>query len=203
MVAGSAFGVLGHFWYTFLDSKFPGKAVKTVLKKLLLEMAVGPPIFGGFFLGIGYLEGKPVKDSLEEFKKNFWIICAVSNFTHIFNFYLFFLSTIKPSLEYISKYTGYLYLPDIYINPKMANMIKITFLKSSYTSNFIAHKTDHLITVCSLKVLPLVILKFYFICHNVSMHFIMLSCILLIFDVLGHMSKISNKARHIAIQNLL
>lgn len=78
MIAGSAFGVLGHVWYTFLDSRFPGQAVKTVMKKLLLEMAVGPPVFCGFFLGIGYLEGKPVKDSFQEFKKNFLIICIVS-----------------------------------------------------------------------------------------------------------------------------
>ena len=77
MIAGSAFGVLGHVWYTFLDKRFPGQAIKTVLKKLLLEMAIGPPFMCGFFLGIGYLEGKSAKDSIEEFKKNFLIILIV------------------------------------------------------------------------------------------------------------------------------
>lgn len=79
MIAGSAFGVLGHLWYTFLDKRFPGQAVKIVLKKLLCEMAIGPPFMCGFFLGIGYLEGKEAKDSFQEFKKNLLIVCIVSS----------------------------------------------------------------------------------------------------------------------------
>ncbi|PRD21761.1 UNVERIFIED_CONTAM: PXMP2/4 family protein 4 [Trichonephila clavipes] len=79
MVSGSIFGVAGHYWYQFLDRKFPGTTVRHVAKKLLLEMAIGPPVFFGFFLAIGYLEGKPVKSSVEEFKKNALVICAVSN----------------------------------------------------------------------------------------------------------------------------
>ncbi|GFW38018.1 mpv17-like protein 2 [Trichonephila clavipes] len=76
MVSGSIFGVAGHYWYQFLDRKFPGTTVRHVAKKLLLEMAIGPPVFFGFFLAIGYLEGKPVKSSVEEFKKNALVICA-------------------------------------------------------------------------------------------------------------------------------
>lgn len=75
MLAGSVFGSLGHFWYTFLDTKFPGQTVKSVSKKLLLEMVVGPPIFFCFFLGIGFLEKKPIENSIQEFKKNFLVIC--------------------------------------------------------------------------------------------------------------------------------
>lgn len=77
VVAGSIFGALGHFWYTFLDSRFPGQSVKSVSKKLLSEMAIGPPVFFCFFLGIGFLERKPVQQSIEEFKKNFFLVCAV------------------------------------------------------------------------------------------------------------------------------
>lgn len=78
MISGSVFGVAAHYWYRFLDRRFPGKTWKPVGKKLLLEMAIGPPIICGFFLAIGYLEGKSPQTSLEEFKKNFLIICAVS-----------------------------------------------------------------------------------------------------------------------------
>lgn len=77
MIAGSVFGILGHVWYTFLDKRFPGTTVKIVLKKLLMEMAIGPPFMCGFFLGIGYLENKPAKESIQDFKKNFLTILIV------------------------------------------------------------------------------------------------------------------------------
>ncbi|GIY06935.1 mpv17-like protein 2 [Caerostris darwini] len=76
MISGSIFGVGGHYWYRFLDTKFPGTTVKHVGKKLLLEMAIGPPVFLGFFITIGYLEGKPIQESFKEFKKNILVILA-------------------------------------------------------------------------------------------------------------------------------
>ncbi|XP_054706587.1 mpv17-like protein 2 [Uloborus diversus] len=76
MISGCVFGVAGHYWYQFLEFKFPGQTVKAVSKKLLSEMVVGPPIFLGFFIAIGFLEKKPPKKSFEEFKKNFLLICV-------------------------------------------------------------------------------------------------------------------------------
>ncbi|KFM57275.1 Mpv17-like protein 2, partial [Stegodyphus mimosarum] len=80
MFAGSAFGILGHYWYKFLDFKFPGASAKAVGKKILSEMAIGPPLFLGFFISIGLLEGKSVVQSFQQFKKNFFLILAIGQY---------------------------------------------------------------------------------------------------------------------------
>ncbi|KAG8192204.1 hypothetical protein JTE90_009965 [Oedothorax gibbosus] len=76
MLSGSVFGFAGHYWYRFLDTRFPGTSKKQVGKKIFLEMLIGPPIVFGFFMANGYLEGKSPKTSFEEFKKNFVVVCA-------------------------------------------------------------------------------------------------------------------------------
>ena len=39
--SGLVIGLCGHYWYRFLDTRFPGKARATILKKLVCEMAIG------------------------------------------------------------------------------------------------------------------------------------------------------------------
>ncbi|XP_071034463.1 mpv17-like protein 2 [Parasteatoda tepidariorum] len=76
LLSGSIIGVAGHHWYSFLDRRFPGTAYKQVAKKLLSEMVIGPPVFLAFFLLVGFFDGKPVKTSMAEFKKNILLILA-------------------------------------------------------------------------------------------------------------------------------
>lgn len=48
--SGLIIGGFGHYWYKFLDNKFPGTARSTILKKLACEMAVGQLICFNFHL---------------------------------------------------------------------------------------------------------------------------------------------------------
>ena len=82
MFAGIYFGLFGHIWYTFLDKRFPGRNSKSVSKKLLSEMAMGPPLISGLFLIIGKLKGMTFENSWTDLKSNFALICAVSQ--HLF-----------------------------------------------------------------------------------------------------------------------
>ena len=82
MFAGIYFGVFGHVWYTFLDKRFPGPNIKSVSKKLLAEVAMGPPLISGLFLIIGKLKGMSLENSWIDLKSNFALICAVSH--HLF-----------------------------------------------------------------------------------------------------------------------
>ena len=77
LIAGTYFGYVGHLWYTFLDRKFIGTKAKTVSKKLLCEMAVGPPFAATVFFIVGKLEGKSVKSSWDGLKDNFLYLCIV------------------------------------------------------------------------------------------------------------------------------
>jgi hypothetical protein len=59
----SAFGLtvigpLGHFFYRLIDKKFPGKSVRTVLTKVVLDQTVFSPIYIPLFFAFeGWLEG--------------------------------------------------------------------------------------------------------------------------------------------------
>lgn len=86
LIAGTYFGYAGHLWYTFLDRKFPGIKSKAVYKKLLSEMAIGPPFAATIFFIVGKLEGKPLKNSWNDLKSNFVYLCLVSDY---FAFYFF------------------------------------------------------------------------------------------------------------------
>lgn len=77
--AGIYFGLFGHFWYSFLDRRFPGPQKASVLKKLLSEMAIGPPLVSGLFFLMGKLKGMSAQKSFNELKTNLVLICVVSH----------------------------------------------------------------------------------------------------------------------------
>lgn len=80
MVAGIPVAVSTHYFFTYLDYKFPKRTAKYVGIKLFLEYVAGVPLCLGHFLFFGHVEGKSAHASFEEFKKSFPVICAVSNF---------------------------------------------------------------------------------------------------------------------------
>ncbi|XP_072338443.1 mpv17-like protein 2 [Scyliorhinus torazame] len=70
---GCLMGPFGHFWYTALDGRFPGRTTHIVLKKVLLDQLIASPIFGIiYFCGVGTLEGHNPMECLMEFKRKFW-----------------------------------------------------------------------------------------------------------------------------------
>lgn len=77
---GVFFGIAGHYWYTFLDKRFPGKSRSAVLKKLGCEIPAGPPLCLAFFVVVGALQGKPVASSWLQFKENVVWLCVVRDY---------------------------------------------------------------------------------------------------------------------------
>lgn len=65
-ISGMTVGVLCHHWYKFLDSRFPGRTIQVVARKVLVDQIVCSPLcIAIFFITLGLLE----KSSLEEVKK--------------------------------------------------------------------------------------------------------------------------------------
>jgi len=67
-VTGPAF----HYWYKFLDTKFPTNAFRHVLYKAGIDQVFCAPVFNlGFFFGMGLLEGKKPSQINETLKSEF------------------------------------------------------------------------------------------------------------------------------------
>ncbi|XP_078279824.1 mpv17-like protein 2 isoform X1 [Rhinoraja longicauda] len=72
-VTGCLIGPFSHFWYKALDSRFPGRGMTLVLKKVLLDQLIASPIFGLiYFSGMGMLEGQSAMNCMREFRSKFW-----------------------------------------------------------------------------------------------------------------------------------
>lgn len=102
---GLAYGVVGHYWYKFLDWKFVGNTIKILAKKLSCELLAGPFFGLGMFLAVGYGEGKPRQESFLDFVdnlENLIMVGIIINSTPILDYYsnhLFFrliFSSIFP-----------------------------------------------------------------------------------------------------------
>lgn len=71
-ITGTYFGFVGHFWYDFLDRKF-----STVPRKLLADALIGPPFAASLFLVVGFLEKKPLRETIRDLRYNFELLCLV------------------------------------------------------------------------------------------------------------------------------
>lgn len=76
--AGVYFSLFGHWWYTFLDRKFPPKARNAVRNKIFAEMVMGPILVTSVFGLMGTLRGHSVATMWRNVVSNFVIICNVS-----------------------------------------------------------------------------------------------------------------------------
>ncbi|RNA26440.1 mpv17 2 [Brachionus plicatilis] len=90
--SGFVIGPLNFFWYKYLDTKFPGKSLRVVAKKILLDQIYGATFFTFLFIMIVcLLDGKNFGESLREFGEKFpfiylidWIIWPPSQAVNFF-----------------------------------------------------------------------------------------------------------------------
>lgn len=67
---GLVSGVIGHYWYIFIDKKFIGNTMPTVLKKTLFDQLFWAPIgMCVFFVVLGLLDGFTIKEIKSEVKQ--------------------------------------------------------------------------------------------------------------------------------------
>ncbi|XP_047993863.1 mpv17-like protein [Leguminivora glycinivorella] len=59
------------YWYKFLDSKFVGKSMKTVITKVAIDQfTMTPFLLASFYVILGYLEGR--ESVFDELKEKYW-----------------------------------------------------------------------------------------------------------------------------------
>ena len=69
---GLLFGPLYHYWYVFLDRKFPGKGLRNITYKIALDEAVSPLVYSIFFPSVALMEGKSLRVAAAELKAKLW-----------------------------------------------------------------------------------------------------------------------------------
>lgn len=80
-VVGFMTGLPQHYFYSIMDVKLPGKNVKTVFKKILLDQIIASPAcITIFFLGLGILEHGSLSAGYEELKRKCISVYVVINF---------------------------------------------------------------------------------------------------------------------------
>jgi len=92
-VSGMTVGVICHNWYRYLDSKFPGRTIKVVAQKVLIDQVVCSPIcIATFFITLGILERatwtetkKEIKDKAGRLYAAEWVVWPPAQ---VINFYI-------------------------------------------------------------------------------------------------------------------
>lgn len=92
-LSGMTIGVICHYWYQFLDKRFPGYTLRIVLKKVLLDQFICSPItISALFITVGTLERQSRQEIFNEIKQKAlilytaeWVVWPPAQFI---NFYL-------------------------------------------------------------------------------------------------------------------
>ena len=95
---GILIGPINFYWYQYLDTKWPGKAFRTIFKKIILDQLICATVCTFLFIMIiCFLEGMTLNDSLSEFAIKFPYIYLVGleflnrkNFLFLNNLFLIF-----------------------------------------------------------------------------------------------------------------
>lgn len=76
-ISGCTVGILCHYWYKYLDARIPGRTIKIVAKKVMVDQVICSPItITVFFLTLALLENTSMKEFIEEVKKKAWRLYA-------------------------------------------------------------------------------------------------------------------------------
>ncbi|XP_068236281.1 mpv17-like protein 2 isoform X1 [Palaemon carinicauda] len=75
--SGMTVGALCHHWYKLLDQKLPGRTVKVVAKKLLVDQLLFSPVCLVFFLvSLGFFKGGDFEDLVTDLREKSWRLYA-------------------------------------------------------------------------------------------------------------------------------
>ncbi|XP_039499319.1 mpv17-like protein 2 [Drosophila santomea] len=76
-ISGVTVGVICHYWYKMLDKRMPGRSMRVVAKKIVLDQLICSPIYiSAFFVTLGLLERKTKHEVWEEIKEKAWKLYA-------------------------------------------------------------------------------------------------------------------------------
>ncbi|XP_030569356.1 mpv17-like protein 2 [Drosophila novamexicana] len=75
--SGVAVGIICHYWYQMLDKYLPGRSMRVVAKKIVLDQLICSPLYiSAFFVTLGILERKDAHEVWEEIKEKAWKLYA-------------------------------------------------------------------------------------------------------------------------------
>lgn len=78
---GFLLGPLQHVFYKCIDEKYPGRNLRSIMKKIVLDQTIASPIYiVAFFVCCGVLERR-VKESSQEIRDKFFDIYMVNFIT--------------------------------------------------------------------------------------------------------------------------
>lgn len=76
-LTGLPVGVLCHFWYNFLDQRMPGRTLRRVVQKVVIDQILFSPIcISVFFITLGVLEHSKVSRVKKEIVQKGWMLYA-------------------------------------------------------------------------------------------------------------------------------
>lgn len=76
-LSGGTVGVVCHYWYRWLDRRIPGRSLRIVLQKVLLDQLIcSPLVIGTFFVTLGLLERASWDEMVLECKEKAWRLYA-------------------------------------------------------------------------------------------------------------------------------
>ncbi|XP_054156535.1 mpv17-like protein 2 [Oppia nitens] len=133
---GIYFGVLGHYWYRFLDRRFPIGKPLAIRNKLLCEAALSPPFAGSLFLVAGAASGQSWPEIKGQIRDNAGYICLVD--------YAIFLPLQYLNFRFVPPNQRLLFVAAVGI---VYDMFLSFVLNRHSTNNTITSKTDGLVAV--------------------------------------------------------
>jgi protein Mpv17 len=70
---------MGHYWYDYLDRKYPTRTIHSILRKVLYDQILAAPAFNIVFIfGIHFLETQNLEEIINAIKSKFLTIYTVN-----------------------------------------------------------------------------------------------------------------------------